>query len=713
MKPEPPPYPRPVPSIDFDEDPILPGTIVYTNDNETNDNERAAKRRRIEANANAYLRGEGLFILSASLRGPFNAGWKNPWAPKSKKRKAGAEEEPPPNKRARILPNDRKRVPIPNAPTTFDRIRQSVPSEENPFARTIRSSEPPSNDEKVESWLRRNSALPQDSFVVPTSPTPKKKASVPGSNKTSKPAWTPTKQRITVNSQDIKAPLHQVPSRVADSFDTIVRPGQQPAATHHKLQTAPNVPERAQASRQNHKHISAHCPVGVNDTGEKPVRAEQAILNLKRKSEEPSHKQADALMSSECSRHAIEDHGPSKAELTTVVQSASVPVKQLAPVAQDSTALKIISKDAPEPETSKQQTIISEVKLKELDTSINEQLQSNQHDNDNEMLKVSEPPAANGTSVPIYSTAVSELQSIKLPPSAQHKPELQTSTSNISSGALLPDVPVDHKKIATLTTVPSDLSEQAGDSALASAAVQDKQTSKDVQVQILAQGASGEEENQALEKTSPRHGPPGPVHEEVFAPQQLTHLPVCEPDARMAQTSLDASVVRTPISVQKVKSSKRTKKTSFAAETSFTSSHGSIKSVLKVQKSDVVEKAQKHTPPALSFSKSIDMDTSLEQGEVSSKHNSPAETWKRPKSILKTRSTHSSPAAARASAMLSERHREGSSFSRTSNRDIQPGGQNGILPHQQAEEFDLEGAMDDLGSFLSTWDAEKESLHAM
>lgn len=44
--------------------------------------QRAAKRRRIEANANRYLQGSTLFIQTASLRGPFTNGWQNPWAKK-------------------------------------------------------------------------------------------------------------------------------------------------------------------------------------------------------------------------------------------------------------------------------------------------------------------------------------------------------------------------------------------------------------------------------------------------------------------------------------------------------------------------------------------------------------------------------------------------------------------------------------------------------
>ncbi|KIW01292.1 uncharacterized protein PV09_07332 [Verruconis gallopava] len=43
------------------------------------DSERAAKRRRIEAVARDVLKERDVFIASASLRGPFESGWVNPW----------------------------------------------------------------------------------------------------------------------------------------------------------------------------------------------------------------------------------------------------------------------------------------------------------------------------------------------------------------------------------------------------------------------------------------------------------------------------------------------------------------------------------------------------------------------------------------------------------------------------------------------------------
>ncbi|BDD62235.1 hypothetical protein MPDQ_002860 [Monascus purpureus] len=77
------PYPRPVSPLSLEvlspsaSDPDVDGAIG--SDDELDASARAAKRRRIEKLAEAYLQGSQLFILSASLKGPFGKGWKNPW----------------------------------------------------------------------------------------------------------------------------------------------------------------------------------------------------------------------------------------------------------------------------------------------------------------------------------------------------------------------------------------------------------------------------------------------------------------------------------------------------------------------------------------------------------------------------------------------------------------------------------------------------------
>lgn len=61
------------PNDDIDSDGVL------GSDDELDEDARLVRRQRIEKLAEAYLQGTPLFILSASLKGPFDQGWVNPW----------------------------------------------------------------------------------------------------------------------------------------------------------------------------------------------------------------------------------------------------------------------------------------------------------------------------------------------------------------------------------------------------------------------------------------------------------------------------------------------------------------------------------------------------------------------------------------------------------------------------------------------------------
>lgn len=77
---------RPTSTVDCEplllasEDVLYPGS-----DKDESIEEQQARRRRIELQAQHYLRGRELFVLSAHLRGPFADGWINPWARKRKR----------------------------------------------------------------------------------------------------------------------------------------------------------------------------------------------------------------------------------------------------------------------------------------------------------------------------------------------------------------------------------------------------------------------------------------------------------------------------------------------------------------------------------------------------------------------------------------------------------------------------------------------------
>ncbi|KAJ5560881.1 hypothetical protein N7535_009078 [Penicillium sp. DV-2018c] len=86
-------YPRPVSPVSLETCVPSPSEIdtddLLASDDELDDTAHAAKRQRVENLARSYLQGKPLLILSASLTGPFNDGWVNPWK-KDRTRGTGA-----------------------------------------------------------------------------------------------------------------------------------------------------------------------------------------------------------------------------------------------------------------------------------------------------------------------------------------------------------------------------------------------------------------------------------------------------------------------------------------------------------------------------------------------------------------------------------------------------------------------------------------------
>lgn len=76
------------PNDDIDSDGVL------GSDDELDEDACLARHQRIEKLAEAYLQGTPLFILSASLKGPFDQGWVNPWRKRRKPERShnGVEE---------------------------------------------------------------------------------------------------------------------------------------------------------------------------------------------------------------------------------------------------------------------------------------------------------------------------------------------------------------------------------------------------------------------------------------------------------------------------------------------------------------------------------------------------------------------------------------------------------------------------------------------
>ncbi|KIV87777.1 hypothetical protein PV11_03299 [Exophiala sideris] len=196
-----PEYPRPISPVCVDEIPICADTIVYYDggSNQGEDiGERAAKRRRIGAYATSYLRGEALFISTAQLKGPFNNGWQNPWA---RKRALGDQtDQVTPVGPQEDVKNKQQESQSRATSTRAQPEQANIPLDEEKSQKPAKRAEsldeirfwkrkdlalPQSIQEEhgktrqVEDWLRRNSSYdqpehqmpPQQSFSSISSPT--------------------------------------------------------------------------------------------------------------------------------------------------------------------------------------------------------------------------------------------------------------------------------------------------------------------------------------------------------------------------------------------------------------------------------------------------------------------------------------------------------------------------------------------------------------
>ncbi|KAL4961731.1 uncharacterized protein BDV14DRAFT_179850 [Aspergillus stella-maris] len=80
---------------------------LMASDDELDESQLAARHRRIEKLGEAYLKGQPLFILSASLHGPLEKGWVNPW--KKDRRKAGATKRGNESVEPKVIPETSSR----------------------------------------------------------------------------------------------------------------------------------------------------------------------------------------------------------------------------------------------------------------------------------------------------------------------------------------------------------------------------------------------------------------------------------------------------------------------------------------------------------------------------------------------------------------------------------------------------------------------------
>ncbi|EED13130.1 conserved hypothetical protein [Talaromyces stipitatus ATCC 10500] len=127
--------------------------LLLGSDDELDETARTVKRRRIETLGEAYLQGRPLFISSASLRGPFDKGWVNPWRKHRKQHDSGITLA------ATVGPvNDVIEYTVPDTNDSISRMGAGGSSR----ARSIRSDVQGSSSSPIpkRAWNHRSSTAP-------------------------------------------------------------------------------------------------------------------------------------------------------------------------------------------------------------------------------------------------------------------------------------------------------------------------------------------------------------------------------------------------------------------------------------------------------------------------------------------------------------------------------------------------------------------------
>jgi hypothetical protein len=229
------PYPRPVsphsletcasPPSDNDADDLI------ASDDELDDVSRAAKRQRIEKLAKSYLQGKPLFIHSASLRGPLDEGWANPW---KKNRTHGSGRATPLDHEAqvseRIVQETDSRAPRYKEGLPAATHRPEVPV--SSFSSLNRTSVPPGNHSSPSRSPRRKSkqSTPRPGHDGNVSRSPVKSSGLPSSStesRTKGPLHTSNwlkKDRTLLNFKKYDPPSSPTRSIVSRHSDKTRRP---------------------------------------------------------------------------------------------------------------------------------------------------------------------------------------------------------------------------------------------------------------------------------------------------------------------------------------------------------------------------------------------------------------------------------------------------------------------------------------------------------
>ncbi|KIW87939.1 uncharacterized protein Z519_11524 [Cladophialophora bantiana CBS 173.52] len=681
-----PEYPRPVSPICADEIPICDDTIVYcdqSRDFEEDEEQRAAKRRRIESHATAYLRGQPLFILTAQLRGPFDGGWTNPWAREkvNKTKKTGTNQQiptPPPKPArgkkqnspvlrgehvAQAAPDTSIHVTKQTKESSSGRNRSPVTSSVQGGKRTSphleKEAEPPKHN-KVKNWLRTNAA-----YKGPEHAQPDLLSSSPSDGKTKKcghprrnierPVQVDADVNIASDQGSISCrmtALRQLEG-FKSSFSSPVKPQtRQIAPGARDCHTSPLRP----TNQDIHNHYEATKQPWTNE-----YRAEYAILKSKR---EAAHRILSAV-----------DVVP--------------PALGLYDNCDKTTAS---SEHQPQPGRLQLFTIERE---KESEPKRNE------------------APGLNGTSasLPSAQDAAPPNHSERAPHSLTKETAESSTTTDLPS-AQGPSPPV-------LASLPSDLSShgQMFHEALDrcySEVVDAVDVERAAAIDVSAAGdTTAHARDVPYQDHIPLTYPPDPVLHSQHQSQNKAdsfgtlhsvtdHAFVLSKSMRKAGRGNPKASF--PAGIAKARATKNKRRMVSSTENiPSESSRGSIKSVLKVAKPTVANQ-NRVGDSKTAMPLGLEQQSSADGGQRSAPNDSGSPNGLRtsaPRSILKSFLQ---------SSMRAPLQSSNPGLSSSSRQDAQR--QQLLKLVESDADFDLEAAIDDLGSFLGTWDEEKQAFAA-
>lgn len=642
-KPRVPPYPRPVPLIEPDEAPICGDTIVYekwTDEAEQEAVKRASKRRKlIQECANSYLRDEPVFILSASLKGPFE-GWKNPW---QKKRQVDSEvraskkdlEVPETTIRPVVIPTQAgtrnvaqqlgqgasQTVNLDGVAKRLDQELDALDRSHNVYRardnqpNAIAGGQSPTRARRVEDWLRTNAAysrrLHQDANEMPTSSSP-----TPLTRPRSGPE---------LNTKQTKALARSEGAGVDQNY----------------LRRSSEPPVSFALSSNHESSLPTH---------DSPLRAENAILQHKRSS---VHKVPPSTSLPGFEFRRVGQKKKTEREI--------MPLENAQVVKSKSSASKAMKQMVV---TGKQEESHANVQR---DSSGKRQCS-------NETSKV--------------------------------------NTSNQLPSAQIVPAPIPPTEAQTTDESLWEISRGKTNGSEATHLVQTSIHGKDEDASIQTREAANRVEDQEVMAEDPH-------------PQNDANTPVKELDTQemiAAIKPIEFSTVKKPLNdvtenrtstTASKAGSKRKKRASFVTELgSPTESRGSIKKAMKVTKSSTpIEKhAEKSSQKVSIYIEPLaDADSAVRRADENGTDGSlpslssmfGSRNKSGPKSILKQSATISGPAPAGTGNTTSTSFKQDAQLP-------QPG-QNIDLKLVGEEDFDLDGAIDELGSYLGTWDPEDEA----